>query len=486
MLLQNTRVPCHAAPMADRTDVVVVGARCAGSATAIALARRGRKVVAMDGASFPSDTLSTHLFFPPHWAELERLGVRERVQAGTAPLHTHAGLGTSDVEVLGPFNPYEGLAWGACVKRTGLDAVLVDAAREAGAEVRERTRVTGLLRDERGRVTGVRWKTRDGEEGETEARLVVGADGRASTVARLVGTTEHHRWDNRRLMAYAYYDDPRDDLRHIAMQWRQGDELCTVFPCDDGQSVVLLMSPATRADEFREDPAATYEATVASIGPLAARLEGCTRESKVRCSYRHPSYFRHSHGPGWALTGDAGHFKDPVTAQGIRDALRFGRLLGEAVAPALDDEAALARALRGWEHDRDAQCLDLYQWANGLGLADAVSPIELTAYRWFASRPGGPSEVLDVFSRRKAPSAVFSPARVVRWIAAAAADPRIDNRELLRTIRRDVRRELDRRREARGFEARRAASRAAFDAQQRDPAPASGPEPAPEVTPAAA
>jgi flavin-dependent dehydrogenase len=451
--------------MDEQTDVVVVGSRCAGSATAIALARRGRRVIAVDGASFPSDTLSTHLFFPCHWAELEQLGARERVLELGAPLHTHGCLSAPGVEVLGPYGAYDGLQGGGCVRRTGMDDALVRTARAAGAEVRERTRVTDLVRDDRGRVTGVRWKDRDGAEGTIGARLVVGADGRHSTVARLVGTTEHHRWDNRRMMAYAYYRDPRDELRHISKQWRQGRELATVFPCDGGLSIVLLMSPVTRADEYKGAPEATFEATVAAIPTLAQRLEGCTRESKVRMSFRHPSYFRHSHGPGWALAGDAGHFKDPVTAQGIRDALRFGRLLGEAVAPVLEDDAALDRALEAWELDRDEQCLDLYQWANGLGLDDEVSPIEAAAYRWLAERPGGPSEVLDVFSRLRAPTDVFSPGRLVRWIARAARDPQTSNRALLATLWRDIGRERARRAEQRGFARRRAESAARLRTQ---------------------
>lgn len=457
----------------EQTDVVIVGSRCAGSAAAIALARRGRSVIALDGASFPSDTLSTHLFFPHHWAELERLGARERVMELDPPLHTRAGLAAPDVEVVGPFHAYEGFAHGSCVRRPGLDQALVDTAREAGAEVRERTRVTDLVRDARGRVTGVRYKTRDGEEGEIHARLVIGADGRNSTVARLVGTRSHHEWRNRRLMAFAYYEDPREEDRDCAMQWRDGDELVTCFPCDGDQSLILLMSPLERADEFRDDSEAAFEKTVAAIAPLRERLEGCTRVSKIRASYKHPAYFRHSHGPGWALAGDAGHFKDPVTAQGIRDALRFGRLLGEAAAPALDDPILLDRALGEWERDRDEQCLPMYQWANGLGLADNISPIEHAAYQWLADRPEGASDILDVFSRRKLPDELFTPRNIATWTIKAARDPEVSGRELVDTLKRDVRREVGRLQEKRRFWRRRAESeRRVVGVHPASPAPA--------------
>lgn len=446
--------------MTEHADVVIVGSRCAGSAAAIALARRGRKVIALDGASFPSDTLSTHLFFPHHWAELEYLGARQRVLALDPPLHTRAGVAAPGVELISDFGSYDGLDAGSCVRRPGLDLALVETAREAGAEVRERVRVTDLITAPSGRVTGVRTKSRDGSTGSITAALVIGADGRRSTVARLVGATEHHRWENQRMMAYAYYEDTHDAERELAMQWRAGDDLVTVFPCDGGQFVALLMPPVRRADEFRADADAAFAATIGRVPPFAERLSGCTRVGKIRTSVSHPSYFRHSHGPGWALAGDAGHFKDPVTAQGIRDALRFGRLLGESVAPHLDDEHALDGALAAWEDDRDRQCLPMYQWANQLGRDDEVSPIEFAAYRWLAAQPGGALELLDVFSRRRSAPEVFTPTRLVRWVAAAARDPHTDRRALARTLARDVRREVDRLVEFRMFNRRRATSAA--------------------------
>lgn len=450
--------------MSEHVDVVVVGSRCAGAAAAIALATRGCRVVALDSAAFPSDTLSTHLFFPNHWAELATLGAQDRVRELGAPLHTHGGLGAPGVEVIGRYNAFEGgLAAGSCVRRPGLDLALVQTARDAGAEIREHVKVTDLVRDASGRVTGVQFTERGGGRGTLYAKLVVGADGRRSTVARLVGTTAHHTWDNQRMMAFAYYDDVHADARELAMQWRYGDDLVTVFPCDGGQLVALLMPPVRRADEFKADVEAAWTAALKRVPPFADRLSGCTRDGKVRVSYAHPSYFRHSQGPGWALVGDAGHFKDPVTAQGIRDALRFGRLLGEAAAPVLDDPQALDVALVAWECDRDAQCLPMYQWANLLGRDDAVSVVEDAAYQWFAT--GGRSvEIMDAFSRKRSPTTVFTAARLVRWVVSAAGNADVDKRELWRTVVRDVRREVGRMREFHLFERRREKSARVFRA----------------------
>ena len=448
----------------ETADAVIVGARCAGSATAIALARAGRRVIALDRSSFPSDTLSTHLFFPSHFAELARLDALERVEALGAPHHLQGGLHAKGITVQGTYNPDEGLEYGGCVRRPGLDLALVKTARDAGAEVREKTTVTDVVRGADGRVAGVRWRDRDGSEGTILAALVVGADGRRSAMAARFGSRIHHEWPNGRMMAFAYYDDAGDETeRAVATQWRAGRELGTIFPCDGGQLVALVMPPAERAGEFRADPLAAFERTLAELPLMAERLDGSTRVTKIRTSYEHHPFFRASSGPGWALVGDAGHFKDPVIAQGIRDALRFGRLLGEAAAPALDDPALLDAALWDWERNRDAECLDSYQWGNRLGLGDPVSPVEEEAYRWLA-RNGRAREVLDAFARRRPWGSLFSTGRALRWTAAALRRRGADRRAVARVTARDIGREAVRVRELLGYRKRRDRAREAASA----------------------
>ena len=222
--------------------------------------------------------------------------------------------------------------------------------------------------------------------------------------------------------------------RATAAQWRDGAELGTAFPCDDGKLLVLLMPPRERVPEFAGDPAGEYERTIArSLPELHARLEGCTRATKVRFATDLPSYFRHSSGPGWALPGDAGHFKDPVTAQGIRDAVRFGRLLGEAAAPVLDDPRALDGALQAWEKHRERECLEAYQWTNRLARADAISPLEVELYRDIAADPAQAQRLLDVFSRTARPADALPPRRSLALAVRALRRPGADRREVLRT-----------------------------------------------------
>jgi len=401
----------------EHVDAVVVGARCAGSGTAVALARAGRRVVVLDRVRFPADTISTHLLWPGGVAELQALGALERVRALGAPPLPRALAGAGRLVVRGDYTPVDGIDHAMCVRRSGLDAALVETAREAGAEVREGVGVEALV-TVAGRVAGVRCA--DGSE--LRAPLVIGADGRRSTVARHVGAERPHRESaSGRACFYAYWEDARPEWRAVAAQWREGAELGTAFPCDGGLALVLLQPPAARAGEFRGDLAGCYERTVGSIPGLAERLEGCRIATKVRAATGIASYFRRSAGPGWALAGDAGHFKDPVTAQGIRDALRYGRLLGEAAAPALDDPRALDRALARWERERDRDCLEIYQWTNLLARGEPMSPLELELYRSAARDPLLARALLDVFSRSARPSDVLTVRRGARLAARALA-----------------------------------------------------------------
>jgi 2-polyprenyl-6-methoxyphenol hydroxylase-like FAD-dependent oxidoreductase len=421
----------------ERADVVIVGARCAGSAAAIGFAHAGRRVVALDRVSFPADTISTHLLWPGGVAELKTLGALERVGALGAPPLPIGFAGAGKLAVRGSYTAVDGIDYALCVRRPGLDAALVATAREAGAEVREGARATDVLL-ERGRVAGVRWIDPAGTEHELRAPLVVGADGRRSMVARAVGAADPHRaCPSGRACFFAYWEDGRPEWRATAAQWREGAELGTAFPCDEGLTLVLLQPPASRAPEFRSDLQTTYERTVAAVPGLAERLHGCRQAGKVRAATGIESYFRRSSGRGWALAGDAGHFKDPVTAQGIRDALRYARSLAEATAPVLDDPRRLDAALARWERDRDRDCLEVYQWTNVLARGEPMSSLETQLYREAASDHELARQMLDVFSRQARPASVFTARRTLRLTRKALARRRADRTATLASAVRD-------------------------------------------------
>jgi len=400
-------------------DAVVVGARCAGSATAVALARAGRQVIAVDKARFPSDTLSTHLLFAGGVAELAAVGALDRVEALGAPRLSRAAMFGAGHQVHADYTPVGKIDYGLCVRRTGLDAALVDTARDAGVDVREGTGVTELLWQD-ARVVGVRVRDRDGTLRDVRASLVVGADGRRSTVARQVGADAPRRQRaNQRACLFGYWLDTAADWRSVAAQWREGVELGTAFPCDDGLLLVLVMPPVERVEQARGDLAGEYQRSIDRLPGLRDRLRGCTLDGKVRVGTDTSSYFRRSAGKGWALAGDAGHFKDPVTAQGIRDAVRFGRLLGETVAPVLDDPRATDRALAVWERRRDRECLPTYKWTNGLARAREMTAFERLLYRAGQASPEFARQSLDVFSRTLLPREALFSRQALRAVWAA-------------------------------------------------------------------
>jgi flavin-dependent dehydrogenase len=425
--------------VSERVDAVVVGARCAGSAAAIALARAGRRVVVLDRARFPSDTLSTHLLWPGGLAELAALGVLDDVRAlGAPPLPVGFGA-AAGYELRGRYTPVDGIDHAMCVRRTGLDDVLVSHARAAGADVREGARVTEVLW-EAGRAGGVRYLNGNGRCTELRAAVVVGADGRRSTVARAVGADAPFLAQaSGRACYFAYWEDARPAWRDTAAQWRDGPELGTAFPCDAGLVLCLLQPPQARAADFAGDLEGEYRRTIALMPGLADRLDGARLATKVRSATNLGSYFRRSSGPGWALAGDAGHFKDPVTAQGIRDALRYGRLAGEAAAPVLDEPMALDRALRAWEREREDDCLEVYRWTNGLARGEPPTAVEIELQREAARDPALVGELLDVFSRVRRPSEVASPRRALRLTLRALARRGADRPRVVREVLREAR-----------------------------------------------
>jgi flavin-dependent dehydrogenase len=437
---------------AERFDVAIVGARCAGSAAAIALARAGRSVAVLDRTSFPSDTLSTHVIFPAGVAEIARLGALERVGALAAPRLPWISLSVAGRHIRERYTPVEGIDYAICQPRPGLDNALVQTAREAGADVREGATAEALVWED-GRVGGLRWRTRDGQAGEIRAKLVVGADGRRSTVARLVGEDRPYRGSrNGRGLAFWYMDDPKagTEWRDVLGQWRVGTTHGMVFPCPGDRIVVLFMGPADEIPQFRADPDGMWRRMLRENRRLADRLDDAATPSelnatKLRATGDTVAFFRASSGPGWALTGDAGHFKDPVIAQGIRDALRFGRLLGEAAAPALDDARTLDAALLEWERRRDRDCLPAYHWGNLETRIDEPSPL-LLAVADDLSKSSEPF-FSDALNRVRDPDELFGGPRAARWAAGALRRPGGHRRAILREIVREARIGVDVQRE---------------------------------------
>ncbi|HEX4437660.1 MAG TPA: NAD(P)/FAD-dependent oxidoreductase [Solirubrobacteraceae bacterium] len=405
----------------ERFDVAIVGARLAGSAIAAPLARAGRNVLVIDRMAFPSDQLSTHVLMPAGTSELAQIGALPGILALNPSRVRNVQVGVDGVLCAERLRPAaDGIDFGVCVPRDLQDLELVRAIRAQGAEVRERCAVSALRWDA-GRVTGLSYRDAEGVQREVQASLVVGADGRRSTVSALLGVERPYRLSrNGRGLVFRYLEDPHPEQTENCtyQQWRDGNSIAFAFPCTPaGRLLVLLMGDREETALARHDPEGYWRAKLSEHPELARRVAGAPPGSKLRSTADTPAFFRSSSGPGWALAGDAGHFKDPVTGQGMRDAMFAGRTLAEAILPSLDDPAALDAATRGWEAERDRECLPAYHLANADTRAIRQSPILREIVR-DASRTPDP-DLGDLFGRARTPAEVTPPARLIRATVAA-------------------------------------------------------------------
>ncbi|MFO1327501.1 MAG: NAD(P)/FAD-dependent oxidoreductase [Rubrivivax sp.] len=337
-------------------DAIVVGARCAGAPTAMLLARRGWRVLLVDRARFPSDTVSTHVVQPRGVAALARWGLRDALAAtGCPPIGTYAfDFGPVTIEGT-PGTPASPVAF--CPRRTVLDQLLVDAAVGAGATLREGFAVDDLVSDG-GRVIGVRGHGPEGRAVTETARLVVGADGRHSAVAAAVQAPRYHERPPLLCGYYAYWSGlPMHGRFETTIRpWRG----FAAAPTHEGQTLVIAGWPRAEFEANKGDLERHYLATLALSPAFQARLAGARRESRI-AGASVENFFRRPWGPGWALVGDAGYTKDPITAQGISDAF----VDAERVAAALDDVLAgrrpLDEAMAAATRARDEASLALYE-----------------------------------------------------------------------------------------------------------------------------
>ncbi|WBC14945.1 NAD(P)/FAD-dependent oxidoreductase [Micromonospora sp. WMMA1998] len=347
-------------------DVIVIGARVAGSPTAMLLARKGYRVLVVDKASFPSDTVSTHMITVEGSAQLRRWGLLPQVEATGCPPITNIVLDL-DFERYGHFTltgfpPPIDDGFGAIYapKRTVLDKLLIDAAADAGAEVRERFSVTGILTDDSGKVVGIRGRTAEGTTVTETARLVVGADGMRSTLAEAVDAPKYYTAPP---LAFGYYSYWRDvPLQGLEFYTRPGSTVIA-FPTNDGQSAVFIERPERDFAEFRTDLLNNYLATIDKIAPdLATRVRSGSLAHRIVGAGNRANFFRKPYGPGWALVGDAAVHKDPITAQGITDAFRDADLLAQAIDAGFSGRQSLDQALQGYEERRNDALKPLYDF----------------------------------------------------------------------------------------------------------------------------
>jgi len=396
-------------------DVIVVGARCAGSPTAMLLARKGYKVLVVDRATFPSDTISTHLIHAPGLAALERWGLLERVVATGCPSISSYSFDFGPFVITGsPGTDAHPVSYAP--RRTVLDKLLVDAASTAGAEVREGFTVEEVLVDN-GRVTGIRGHGRGGESLTEHARVVIGADGRHSVVAETVKPGRYHEKPPLWAAYYSYWSGlPVSGLEAFIVPLHS----FAAWPTHDGLTLVIAGWQYAHFEANKKDIDGNFHRVIGMAPAFAERMRGARREERfVGTSV--PNYFRKPFGKGWALVGDAGYNRDFITAQGIQDAFRDAEMCVNALHAAFSGASEFDTAMGEYQAARDDRVAGIYEFTAQLASQEPPPP-EL---QQLLGAVHGNREAMDGFARVQAgvipPADFFSEENVKRIFAAATS-----------------------------------------------------------------
>jgi 2-polyprenyl-6-methoxyphenol hydroxylase-like FAD-dependent oxidoreductase len=395
-----------------RHDVLVVGTRCAGAALALLLARSGHKVLAIDRARFPSDTVSTHFLWPRTTSFLARWALLDKLAATGCPPIARVTADYGPVAVSGRPSPVDGTEIMYCPRRIVLDALLVQAARAAGAEIREATTFRELVW-ERDRVVGARVQDRDGTIAAERATIVVGADGIWSPVARAVGAATDIHHESLTCGYYAYWAGvPTDGVEFYV---RQGRDIL-VFPTHDGLTCIWAGRSHVDWNTYRGNVEGTYRDVIALAPDLARRLDAARQASPFRGTSKLPNFYRHSFGKGWALVGDAAYHRDPLPGMGIGDAFLGAQLLANAIQAGLAGSSDLETALATYQAAFRERTMRVFEYTlRAAALKDPTATIPL--YKKIAQSAEETQRFMDVLAGTMDFKQFFTPSNISRLLA---------------------------------------------------------------------
>jgi 2-polyprenyl-6-methoxyphenol hydroxylase-like FAD-dependent oxidoreductase len=397
----------------EEKDAVIVGARCAGSTLAIALAKRGWDVLVVDRDTFPSETVSTHFVYPNTVARFDQLGVLDRLRARhEVPFVANRVIGLGH-EITGTFTPIDGFDKCIGPRRSALDQAIVDAALAAGADGRFGERVVELIGSgtEDDPVSGVVMENGD----RVKARWVFGADGRGSTVAGKLGLDKERPQRGEIAFLFGYWSDIPDN-GHMTLAVRE-NALGNRWAIEDGLTMLIAGGDADLTKGSTAERRHKYIETLRKL-PELIEPEMLDRAKLVTDVTVAPEslmrgFFRKPTGPGWALLGDACHFKHPATAQGINDAVEQAIHIAEQLS-------AADGSLDAYEAWRDTRAAEHYDWSFAWGRFPRPERAE-PLFRGWASEPDAGQDLRDTFSRRLEPSELMTPERLSRWFADTPA-----------------------------------------------------------------
>ncbi len=339
-------------------DTIVVGARVAGAPTAMLLARKGHRVLLVDKATFPSDTVSTHNLTLASMASLQRWGLYDTIAESDCPPVDTVLFDIEGLILEGWGGPFEGINLMYNVRRSALDDILVRAAVEAGADVRQGFTVDELIIED-GVCCGIRGHGRDGEGTEARAPIVVGADGRHSRIAAAMGTEEYRTAPSKTFTYYSHYSG-LDMGGRMEFYDREGMTIIAQ-PTSGNQTMVAVIQPIARFKDFRKDIEGNFERALSTAPEFHARLKAASQVDRFLGSADVPTGMRVPFGPGFALVGDAGVHVDPTMGQGITNAFRDAELLADAIDDGLRGERPMQEALAGFHEARDEAVLPMFE-----------------------------------------------------------------------------------------------------------------------------
>ena len=401
--------------MTQRTyDAIIVGARCAGATLATLLARNGASVLLLDRDRLPSDQpISTHTVHPAGMDVLDEVGVGAAVRQGLRPMHLmRLQKNASFVDI-----PYRDERPEYCPRRGRLDQLLQSAAVEAGAELLDHTRVIALLNENR-RTVGVR-VARGDQEQEFRGRVVVGADGRRSPFAMLVGAEEYLGYDAPRAAYWSYWNMPdvwhdRDRYPFDMYVGKCGADFRVIFQTDHDQLLIASAPTIQESRAWRHAPLEALTANLAADPVTAPLIAGQPPSEPVRGTVSERYFFRQAVGPGWALVGDAGHHKDYVVGDGITEALLQARTLARAIDRKSD------AALTVWWRERDVEAVPHFFFAQGEGAPTAPLPLECVVFDQANRSESLKRAMTKTVEHEGSPFDVFSVRQIAGWALGAA------------------------------------------------------------------
>ena len=396
--------------MGREYDTIVVGARCAGSATAMLLARKGYRVLAVDRATFPSDTISTHNVHRPGIEALERWGLLDRVVATNCP-----PIDTYSFD-FGPFTITGKPGTAYAPRRTALDELLVEAASQAGAEVRQGFTVESLVVED-GRVCGIRGHEKGGETVTERARVVVGADGRFSLVADAVDAEEYDTKPKLLAAYYSYWSGLPMNGRFET--YDRPERGFAAWPTNDDLTLVIAGWPYREFEAKKTDVERHFLETVDLVPEFAERLRAGNREERF-VGQAVSGWYRTPYGPGWALVGDAGYNKDFITAQGIHDAFLDAELCVNALDQAFSGTQQFEEAMESYRTTRDARTKAMYEFTADLASLEPPPPELQQLLAAVSQSPEASEGFTRVIAGVTSPAEFFSDENAGRIMAAAA------------------------------------------------------------------